>query len=785
MNASSFAPVIAGILSLVLVGCSSESTASAASDSQPTAAQQRVQSPQNDGGAVSVVAGEADTAPWAVRWFARKSGSKGLLPAGLPLQISLSTGEAASFDISVGADDAATGATPPFVFAWSGGSAVAASPPYVTADDGAISLPAGLHSISITDGSGQTANLRVRVRSDTSQALIDITPQKSAAATTPIAPMAPHTGSYKLQAGPWFPTPWNAEMPFINVLHATETYLCAQSDCKAGVRTDDYYEAGAVDPVTLLPQRILGGGAIHMQPLLTSASDSSGDWVVTWEGDADITIHGLSRSAQRRINNNRIEFKRRGRGLTQVKITHIGKEGLKSLAVYRKSDEAAYNAGKIYTDEFLAMIGKNHIVRSMDLQYAYRALETSIDDVATMETLNWGNMAWNAIRGWPHPKRSLPLKALFELAVAADVELWAHGPIALGSQTSVRVAGGPDAWVPVIAGEKDAIWQSNEWARYYDAFVAELIASGYPEDRTLYLTVSNEIWNFSGAFKAATQYAAGIGRGVKPKGRDGKPLNYGHRIGYGALTAKTAIEFDAALKRAGRNQNVIFVVEAQAANPSTTADALRHYKAEIERQSKDWNAYAARSTVAVASYWGGTQIWENLYRNDAQRIIPNWSNKATMQALRDRYEVEIRRDPAALMDRLEDAMVNNRQAVVANKTWVLQKLKAHDAEARKFGMRLGALYEGGPHDDEPRPFWRMFGQNTDRVLQFHREFGAAKWGQVNNIVNDAIIEAFPGIILANYGTVGRYPENKQPWFDGLYGQNTPMQQSWARYHRRP
>ena len=576
----------------------------------------------------------------------------------------------------------------------------------------------------------------------------------------------------KIQIGPWFPIAWNAEMPFINVLHATETYLCEERSCREGARTDTYYAQEAVDPVTLLPKRIIGE-RVFLYPVFSSGTDTSGEWVLEWEGDADVAIVGERGPG----TGNRIEFTKYDDPhdpddqIDQVVITRIGAAGLKSLALYRKEHEAAYKSGKVYTDQFVNYYGRYHIIRTMDLQYAYRAFISSVDELAARETLNWGNMWWNRMpyagckgcASWDHPKRSLPLPALFALGMETDTELWVHAPLMLGAKRFIGEVEAED-----IADDKDAIWASPEWARYYDAFVAELIASGYPADRTLFMTTGNEVWNTAGGFNGATQYAVGIGMAFRGKGQ-----HRAFREGYGALLAKHVTEMEAALSRAGRQQEVVYVLESQAAVAETTKVALRYYKDEIKRLGGDWSSFADKTIVSIASYWG-VAGWGHAFPD---------VEASDFQAVRDAFEQSLEGEMDFVLDAVETAMVSAPAYTTGSLNRVIQNAEAHDREARRHGVRLGAFYEGGSHDSLPYPFRRRFGEDNDRVKELYDRFVRERGGSVNDAVNDALRERFPGIILSNYVGVGRFGERSQPWFDGMYGEENSMTRSWERYQR--
>ena len=149
----------------------------------------------------------------------------------------------------------------------------------------------------------------------------------------------------------------------------------------------------------------------------------------------------------------------------------------------------------------------------------------------------------------------------------------------------------------------------------------------------------------------------------------------GHiRYGYGAALARWKLALDAALERANRQQPVIYVAEGQAANPSTTRQALEAMQTYLQQNGEDWSAHADQIGVSVASYWGG---------------MPNW---------RAAGQVEAWRNPTPeFWQRVENRIVNGPATEVATKAWVLGRFADHARESRKYGVRIIGAYEGGSH----------------------------------------------------------------------------------------
>ncbi|MEM9015277.1 MAG: hypothetical protein AAGB02_09260, partial [Pseudomonadota bacterium] len=243
---------------------------------------------------------------------------------------------------------------------------------------------------------------------------------------------------HKLQIGPWTPAAFSLEEPYINIIHASEMWWEA-----GDMKTFDLIAAGHIDADTGLPFSIPQGANSLESKVFFSARDKRdyhGEWVLDWEGDADIEMLYLTRENQWRENANRLEFTRDRKtpDHSLIKITRLGPGGLTSLRLYRKENETALNSGKIFSPRFIELVARNHIVRTMDLQEANRAQIRSIDEVATMDTLFWGNTAWQSELDQMPARRSAPIEAMLRLGVEADTEIWFHGPMQLGATFNVR-----------------------------------------------------------------------------------------------------------------------------------------------------------------------------------------------------------------------------------------------------------------------------------------------------------------------------------------------------------
>ena len=558
------------------------------------------------------------------------------------------------------------------------------------------------------------------------------------------------------QVGPWYAATFNVEEPYINILHASQLYWSGN-----GMQTPELIAAGVIDKSTGLPVRLPEGKWLTTGVYFTGLSDISralhwdGEWVLEWEGDADLWIEFLPSEMQWRSGKNRIEFTRdfkRGKTPYHSAIQIRKMRGpLTALRLFRKENEAALKAGKIYNPVFAAAVSRYDILRTMDLQGTNSSVIRSLADVPGMNAVHWANTAWKAAPGFIPPFQSMPLEAVFRAGVETDTAVWFHVPITIGAPRPFHELKPDDddniQWAGAYRGmareNAASIIESQEWDHYADAVVAALIDSGYPQDRPLYVTLANEVWNFSGQYFMTTQYAWGIGEGLALNQHE--PL----RVGYGALSARWKLAFDAALEKAGRTQPVVYVIEGQAFFPKRTLFALSGAKDWLASKGEDWSKHAPGFGVSVATYWAAT--WEAF-------LAP------------EQWPAAISDDPDGTAKRFADFILTHPAQFGLRS--VLTKLAENQREAAAFGVPLIGAYEGGSHLEKPKYV------DQDWYTDFH---WGVEGGRVNRVANQAIADAFPGFILSNYGLVGAV--GGQPWFEGLYGSDNPHMRSWEPFLR--
>ena len=396
----------------------------------------------------------------------------------------------------------------------------------------------------------------------------------------------------------------------------------------------------------------------------------------------------------------------------------------------------------------------------MDYQLTNGTFVNRADYVADMNMAHWGDENTGPYNSTsPNLKATMPLEALFAMGVECDNEIWFQVPVHMGfpfdwkSPELLSFDGSEFGQLERAAMQEfETVLQSDEWDKYADMAVKALDASGYPADRLLHISLGNEVWNYGGpGFLIQTIYARGIGRAF-----DGGTDRYQERVGYGVLFARMMTAFEDAFARAGRDQNVVYVMEAQAANAYQGRKSYVSAKAAIEEKfGRKWGTFSPKMGLSIASYWGSK--W------DKQMDEASWL--AAIDA-----------DHDAAAKARADFLINGPANVTGTRAWVLKTWAQHEKFAAEFGVRVHGAYEGGNHDVRKPNYI---------PVDFYQKYA---WGpegaRVNEAVNDALLAKYPDFILSNYVVAGNINAGGSPWADGPIGDPNPINQSWNKYKKK-
>lgn len=466
--------------------------------------------------------------------------------------------------------------------------------------------------------------------------------------------------------------------------------------------------------------------------------DWAGDWVFVVEGDVEKIWAGLTPGAHR-IDPKRVEWtwtEATSNHAFLAELTNVGPAGVTDMFVGRAEDEARHRAGLIASAGFIERCEPEDVIRVMDIQSQTETFIARADDVPPYDYYFWGNTAQ-----FTGPDREgykgTPPELEFRLGVETGNAIWRQSPAKLGypgAQTK-----DPVELTRVARENASAIIASPEFDKYGERVVTDLIRSGYPSKKKLYNGTANEAWNW--AFRD-TSYFAGLGQGLFGG-------QWQQARGYGVVFARNAAAIETALKKHGREQDLVHVLETWTGSPEETEKSITAARDFLNANGHDFAALRGRMGIALTTYWGGA---DNFY---LFRTAKGWS-EADWQAAEAA-------DPAGLMQEFEDYL--RRGADVGCLPWLVKAWDDAGRLAGAYGLMLVGAYEGRSH--------------LIKAPYVSREwYEAFNWGAhgaaVDYDVQTTIAARFPGVILCDYAGYG--PKG-QPWFERPDG---PMDLIWQQ-----
>ena len=627
-------------------------------------------------------------------------------------------------------------------------------------------------SSSSEDNASSSFNARQDTRLVDQGALRPLHVSASAAVATP--PSAGH----QLQFNPTFLAEWTHEAPFIDHMKVKgfpnewrwifvfkDKVLNAKQAAKAG-----YLDPVSGDIKTVPP------GLIEIQgPLMVFGYSQfpewyAGDWVLTWEGQADVTIWDKKvkvKSSTSSANGGRMVFTMPspksvpGAEIQRGRFSNI-RTPIKNLKLVRLQDEKRHNAGQIWHPVFLEQAKKYNIIRTMNWQNINGNPARRFADIAKPGDPHFVHrpvVTTPDLR--PHHDRyGIPYEYLFDLAEKTNNDLWLHIPIQIGSTLHQSDALGNVEKIAANARVNGrAIVESPAWDEFAREFTKRLTASKYPKNRPLYIELGNEVWNYAYPFALATRYADGIAKSFE--------TNQSERYGYGILTARMILSLETALENTGYTP--VYILASHTANPYATKVAFDGLTTYLCQKNINPSSITKKIGVALTTYHGG----EDAYR----ALVKPQTGENLVQA----YEREIITNGSALKSRLHSYYTNSSEDVILTKAWIVERWKRHREMAATYNAKIIGAYEGGSHDNPP-----------PELIQseiFKNWWSEYHWGvegsDVVRQVNRAIIDEFPGVILSNFTPIGASGDHRSPWYDGHYSENTEMSRMWSTFERRP
>lgn len=541
---------------------------------------------------------------------------------------------------------------------------------------------------------------------------------------SPPDPEPPVDDERKIQIGYFFSNVWSPEQPYIDKLAANGPLWVERDTSQPGwphiADLRDLVADGVVDAETGMPnkgtRRLVSPGLFPLRWIDAVV----GRWRLEWSCEnagpcADVNLQGIKAVTK---GEGFIVFdvspdEGNGEGVITVAERY---QDMADISLFRLDDEADFRNGKVWRPALIDNGKQYHVIRTMDLQNTNQATIRRADQVPPL------SFPWNGLAFAGAQYEGPPIQRLLELGVQTGAEIWLQTPTHLGypvdeiSNATART-------------NAKAIVDSPEWRNYADKLAIALIESGYPSDRPLYVSYSNEVWNF---LFANTHYVNALAQGLYDE-------EWEYRRAYGEIMARLAVHMEAALKQAGREQKIIYVIEGQAAAPYTIIQSLRGAKNWADRSGIGWESLAPKFGTSVASYWGNGNFPDDLDYGD--------------------------------FDALTDHFLNGSATHWGTINAILSALADINEMSQNYGVKMIGAYEGGSHFNRPPSMTRA---DYDAWLY------GADGGRVNAAVNDAIRDVYPDFILSNYVWQGPRGE---PWLEGLSSDNNPLAESWDKYLR--
>jgi len=591
----------------------------------------------------------------------------------------------------------------------------------------------------------------------------------SAAAQAP----EPNTGDGLpvYQYGPDFLTYWTAEKALID-----EVSLNSADGISSGGRAlRALVDAGAYDPATetfrmLIMDKPMKVGVVRALAERYPAR-YAGEYVLTWEGDGSVVMRGGMPRRRKRVGRNRIEmtFRPETAHPTDILIDWIGREGVRNIRFYKKAHEPLLEAGRAFDPEFVDFVSRYKVVRTMNWSGPVSSIVRDMDDIARRDAqfLGTPTQRWRPAG----VRRGFPVGLEIQFAMEADVALWTHVQPMLGAppESIAKVAGAPrdeaELRPGAIAAAADAIAADAAFDQYAAHLAAELAASGYPENRMLYVELGNETWNAGPGFLRTYQYFEALGEGLGLKSS---------RRAYGYMSARLAEALAGAFAAAGRDQAFTVAIGAQTAWPVPARQALEGVVAYYRRTTGDDPPADAmrRFGLATTTYYSGAMSYKK-----GRDCLGASSREAWRAAWLKRLE----EDAAGLAEALAACLIEGAPGGGGGLRRMMSHFRAHDRLAREFGVRYIGNYEGGSHDMLDEALKR-----NPAAVAFYRDFQRSeRAARVRRAVDEAYLAAFPGKMLSEYNRLGVMEGPFNPWYEQAWGETSPLTETLDAFLRPP
>lgn len=245
---------------------------------------------------------------------------------------------------------------------------------------------------------------------------------------------------------------WSSEQPFLDHMKTARPWNAGTSEQWETWTNQQLAAEGYLSPEGW-PRELPPGATSFQSVVLTDlpkdAGDSSGSYVLRWEGDADVSVSGLAHRVAANGRSLHFEFEP-GDGLVLIQVSRVNpRDPLRSMTLVRADQAALLENGAVFNPDFLARIRDFRALRFMDWMGTNGSLQVS-----------WENRPRVADASWM--ARGVPVEIMVQLANEVGADPWFTMP---------HMA--DDAYVAAFAGyvrdhldprlEVHAEWSNEVW----------------------------------------------------------------------------------------------------------------------------------------------------------------------------------------------------------------------------------------------------------------------------------------------------------------------------------
>lgn len=252
-------------------------------------------------------------------------------------------------------------------------------------------------------------------------------------------------------------TDWAVQQPFMDVMKTAREWIGHLPGEWGGVTHADLEARGLLDPdgwPLAVPEDVEALAALVLTDLPEEAVSLAGRYRAQWEGTGDLELLGRVANVTRGQQEIRFDFTP-GEGLVILTLrdTDLDRSGdhLRNLTIVHERHLDAFDAGALFNPDWIAHIAPFRVLRMMDW------MEANDSPIATWQDRpKPGDYSW--------ARKGVPLEVMLRLANETGIEPWFT--------------------LPHLA--------DDDFIRRF----AETVRDGLDPERTVWVELSNEVWNW-------------------------------------------------------------------------------------------------------------------------------------------------------------------------------------------------------------------------------------------------------------------------------------------------